>query len=292
MRLRVLLLEKGCNRVSRALTDLFVDPADILTHHTHTHQQHANEKECDGKQGKHSLDFRTHHQAPNGQPHDANEGYQRYDHARHREELQRHHRETRHQVEVEADQAVQGIFRLSNRPFGVHHLDFHRVAREGVAQRGNEGADLDTAVDRVHDFAVVATQHASLVGDPDLRGLLPEPVHQARGGFAPIRIVTVFPDSADVVGAPIHGGDDLADFLRGVLQVRIQCDDVVTAGLREPGHDGHVLSDIAREDHHARGVGTFRELPTQYGNGAVAATVIHEDHFVLAAELIEHRVKP
>jgi hypothetical protein len=47
--LRLLLLEKRSDRVSRPLTDLFVDATDVLTNNTHTHQQHANEEERDGE---------------------------------------------------------------------------------------------------------------------------------------------------------------------------------------------------------------------------------------------------
>ena len=108
-------------------------------------------------------------------------------HAGHREELQRHHREAGHEIEVEPDQPVEGILRLPGRALRVRHLDLDRMARERVAERRHERAHLDAAVDRVDDVAAVAAQHAALVGDPDLRRALADPVHHPRGGLAPPR---------------------------------------------------------------------------------------------------------
>src|SRR5262249_6678828 len=114
----------------------------------------------------------------------------------------------------------------------MHHLDFHGVAREGVAERGHEGADFDTTVDCGDDLTVVATQHASLVGDADLGGPLAEAVHQPRGSLAPVSIVTILPYGSYVVRSRVHRGDDLADLLGRILQVRIERDHVVATGLR------------------------------------------------------------
>jgi len=68
---------------------------------------------------------------------------------------------------------------LPHLTFRVRHLDLDRVAREGVTESRHESADLDAAVDRIHDVAVITPQHTALIADPDLRGPLADAVHQA-----------------------------------------------------------------------------------------------------------------
>ena len=197
-----------------------------------------------------------------------------------REHLQRHHREAGHQVEIEADQAVERIFRFARGALLVLHHDFGGVLGEGVGQRRNEGVDLLAGVDGVDDVAAVGAQHAALVGHLDAGDAFAQPVHGARGDVAPPAVAALLADAADVVVALVHLGEQLADFLRRVLQVGIQGDDALAAAVFEAGHDRHVLAEVAVEQHHAGDVRALLELLAQDRGGAVAAAVVDEDDLV------------
>src|SRR5262249_39078294 len=53
------------------------------------------------------------------------------------------------------------------------------------------------------------------------------------------------------------------DLVRRILQIVVDVDDVSASGLAEPGHDGIVLAEVAREiDDGERRLGRATELPT------------------------------
>jgi hypothetical protein len=54
-----------------------------------------------------------------------------------------------------------------------------------------------------------------------------------------------------------HLGDQLADFLRRILQVGVQGDDNVAAAVLEARHDGHVLAGVGGKQDDAGDVGTL-----------------------------------
>src|SRR6185312_16432101 len=133
--------------------------------------------------------------------------------------------------------------------------------------------------------AVVAAQHAALVGDLDLCRALANAIHHARGELAPVDIVTPRAHGPHVVRPLVHGGDELSDLLRRVLQVGIQRDDVVAARVGEARENGHVLTRVTGEEEHPSTVRAALELRPQYGRGTIAAAVIDEYHLVRPIEL-------
>ena len=98
--------------------------------------------------------------------------------------------------------------------------------------------------------------------------------------------------AADVVGAGVHRGEQLADLLRRVLQVGVERDDALAAHALEAGDDRHVLAVVRVEQHDARHVRPRGELVLQQRGRAVAAAVVDEDHFVGDAERVERRIQP
>ena len=161
------------------------------------------------------------------------------------------------------------------------------IAREAVGQRRDEGADFLAAVDRVDDVAVVGAEHAALVGHLDAGDLFAQAVHGARGDMAPHAVAALAADGADVIVALVHLRQQQSGVFRRVLQVGIQRHDALAAALLETGHDGHVLAEIAVEQHHTRHIGAFLELFAQDGGGTVAAAIVDEHDLIRDAELVQ-----
>ncbi len=171
------------------------------------------------------------------------------------------------------------------------YFDLRRMAGKGVAQCRDEGAHLDAAVDRVDDGAVIATQHAPLIGDFHLSRAFPYSVHHAGRRLAPHDIVTVHAHGADVIRAGIHRLDQLDDLLWRILKIGIQSNHVVAARVLEAGEDRHVLAGVARQNHDPRHLGALRELLPEDGDGAVVAAVIDKDHLIGPLQAIERRIQ-
>ena len=206
--------------------------------------------------------------------------------------MQRNHREAGHQVEIEADQAIERVFRFALGALFVLHHHLGGVLGEGVGQRRDEGVDLLAGVDGGYDVAAVGAQHAALVGHLDVGDALAQVVHGARCDVAPPAVVALFADAADVIVALVHFGEHLADFFRRVLQVGVQGDDALALAMLEAGHDRHVLAEVAVEQHDASDVRALLELLAQDGGGTVAAAVVDEDDLVRNAELVERGIEP
>ncbi len=194
--------------------------------------------------------------------------------------LQRNEREAGHEIEVEPDQAIHRILRLTRRAFLVEHIDFRRMVGERVGERRYERADLARGDDRIDDVAAVRTQHATLVGHPDPRDPFPEPVHQPRRRAPPPRVLAGAPHAADVIGAGVHRGEQLADFLGRILQVGIERHDALAAHPLEARENGEVLAVVRVEQDDARHVRPRRELLAQQRRRSVPAAVVDEDHLV------------
>jgi len=62
-------------------------------------------------------------QAPDGEEDDEDHGQQRDEDPREREHLQRHQRECRHEIEIEADQLVERVLGFAGRALFVPHFD-------------------------------------------------------------------------------------------------------------------------------------------------------------------------
>jgi hypothetical protein len=81
------------------------------------------------------------------------------------------------------------------------------------------------------------------------------------------------------------------DLFRRVLQVGVEGDDDVAAGLFEAGQDRHVLAVVAVEEHHAGHVRTLAVLLGQDRHRVVAAAVVDEDDFVGQAQLVHRGIQ-
>ena len=271
---------------------LLVDAADVFAKQADTEQGQADEKEGNAEQGEHAFCLRSDHQSPNEQEDDEQGGEEGNADAQHREELQRHQRETGHQVEIEADQAVQRILGIPGVALFVGNFDLDRILREGVGQGRDEGTDFAAIVDGVDNGARIRAQHAALVGHLDVGDAFAQAVHGLRRPAPERCVLAVLADAADAVVTFAHLGDQLADFFRRVLQVGIQCHHNLSARMFKAGHDCHMLPGVGGEQD---GPGDFRslfELRAQQGGGAVTAAVVDEDHFVGCGQGIEGRIEP
>jgi len=241
--------------------------------------------------GLHALDQAADDQALDDDDDVDDDRRDRDDHACHRENLQRHEREAGDQVEVEPDQPVQRVLRFAGSAFFMQHVDFGRSVRERVGKRGDERAHLVRRCDRVDDVAAVRAQHAPLVGHANSGDPFAQPVHQPRCIAAPPRILAGATHAADVIGAGVHRCEQLADFLRRILQVGVERHDPCSAHALESGQDGEVLPVVAVEVDDARFVGSARELLAQQCARPIPAAVVDENHLVGDLQRIERRVE-
>ena len=106
-------------------------------------------------------------------------------HAEHRKHLQRHQRKSGDQIEIQADELVERIFRLAGHTLGVLDFDLDRIVCIGIGKGGNVGADLARRGDRAHDVTAVCTQHAALIGHRDAGDALANAVHRFRCDATP-----------------------------------------------------------------------------------------------------------
>ena len=143
-----------------------------------------------------------------------------------------------------------------------------------------------------HDEARIAAHHAALVGDAYRRDPFAQLVDSLREPFAPPAILALAADGAHVVVALVEHGDQLADFLGGILQVGIQGDHVVAARIRQSRHDRRMLAEIRVKQHHARLFGPALELLAQQRRRAILAAVVDEHALVGDRQCIESGVQP
>ena len=98
------------------------------------------------------------------------------------------------------------------------------------------------------------------------------------------RVLALLARGPDVIVAPLHGREEVADFLGRILQIGVERDDAAAAAMLEAGHDRHVLAEIAAEQDHARDLGPALELLAQQSR-AVCAAIVDEYDFVADAGL-------
>jgi hypothetical protein len=121
--------------------------------------------------------------------------------------------------------------------------------------------------------------------------VLHQPVEQVRG--RPLRPGLAFartPFAVDHVESAPPAGHQRRDHLRWVLQVGIDHDHGIAAGVLQPGGGGDLLAKIARQvdDRHVR-LGAVKRL--QQAQRRVAAAVIDVDRFP-GAQQVHHRRQP
>ncbi len=110
--------------------------------------------------------------------------------------------------------------------------------------------------------------------------------------MSPQAILPGLPDAADVVVALVHRRQQLADFLRRILQIGVQRHHPLAPAILEAGHDRHVLAVIGVEQDDPRDVGPGQELVFQQRRRAVAAAVVDEQHFVGYPQCVQRRIEP
>src|ERR1700674_4642360 len=89
------------------------------------------------------------------------------------------------EIEIQADELVERIFRLAGYTLGVLDFDLSRVVCVGIGEGRNVGADLARRRDRAHDVTAVRTQHAALIGHRDAGDALANTVHRFRCDATP-----------------------------------------------------------------------------------------------------------
>ena len=99
------------------------------------------------------------------------------------------------------------------------------------------------------------------------------------------------PHAADVVVAPVHRREQLADLFRRILQIGVHRHDALARAALESGDDRLMLAVVGVEQHDGRRIGSALLLLAQQRRRAVAAAVVDEDHFVADAERVERRVQ-
>src|SRR5579859_138366 len=285
------LLQYRLDDVAWPLADLRVDTPHIFTQQSDAEQGYSDQQEHHAEQREQPFGFGSHPEAPHHQGDEGKRREQRDHHADHRKQLQRYHRETRDQVEIQTDQAVHRIFRPPRMAFFVSNRNFYRVHRIDRGQRGDEGVHLARLIERGHHGACVAAHHAALIGDAYRRDPFADLVDGLGKRTPPQRILTLLADGAHVVETFVQLADQLADFLRWVLQVRIQCHHILASRVGEPRHHRRVLAEIGMEQHHPRFVRTFLELLAQQRHRTVPAAVVHEHDLVANLQRIERRIE-
>jgi len=169
--------------------------------------------------------------------------------------------------------------------------DFGRPARERIGKGGNKGIDFAALVDHVDHIAAIGAQHVALIGNPDAGDFLAQAVHCLGCNRAPCRILPLAPDRADVIVAFAHLFDQLGDFFRRILQVRVQRHDNIGAGGLETGQDRHVLAVVAVQQHNPGHIGPGAKLIGQDGGGIVAAAVVDEDDLIRRVQVVERGIE-
>ena len=86
-------------------------------------------------------------------------------------------------------------------------------------------------------------------------------------------------------------GDELRQHLRRILQVGIHDDHAVAPGMVQPGADGDLMPEVARELHH-RHVRIVRGEIVHDRQAPIAAAVIHEDDLVIGLGITQHLGHP
>jgi len=125
----------------------------------------------------------------------------------------------------------------------------------------------------------------------DSRDALADAVHDARGKLPPPYVLACAADTADVIGAGIHRGEQLFDLLGRVLQICIERDHPLAARALEARDDRHVLAVVRVEVHDAGDIGPAEIQVLQHRRRPIAAAVVDEDHLVRHLERIERGVE-
>ena len=147
--------------VFRTCLDDLVYPADVFADEPYADDRNADEEEENGEQRKQPLRLRAEEKPPEQQYRNQRERPEAGYEPSYGENLQRHERKARYEVEVQADQFVEAVFGLPREPLGVLDLHLRRVRREGVGERGNEERSLVRAYYAVHYLPPVRAQHAA-----------------------------------------------------------------------------------------------------------------------------------
>ena len=106
---------------------------------------------------------------------------------------------------------------------------------------------------------------------------------------APIRlIVTLLAPPTDHVVAIVDRRQQPRNFLRRILQVRIERDDHLAARLAKAREDRRMLSEVAREFDHSHPALFVRRYLAQDSQRFVARSVVNENHFPRTVQCAEH----
>src|SRR6266540_582315 len=276
--------------IPRSSPYFLVYPPHIFAHNPDTEDGNAYEEEEYGEEGEYPFHLGSDHEAPNQEKNGEGDGEKGGTDAEQGEELQRHHREAGHQVEIEPDQPVEGILALSLGTFSVGHFHFTRVDGEGLRQGRDKGGGLPAAVDVVDDVSVICAKHAAVVAHAHPGHLVGGFVDHPRCRFAEQGILPLLADGPYHVVPIFHLSDQLGDFLRRILEVGVEGDNYFPFAALKGGEDGHVLAEVPVELDNPH-LGILVREPFQQGKGAVPGAVVGEDDLEGTAGALHDRVE-
>ena len=159
----------------------------------------------------------------------------------------------------------------------MKHINFRRVSGKTVGKNRNKGAPLVALKHCLHYVPAISPEHASVIvhhytGGP-LDGLV-----DYKGGNSPKNgVVPGHPNTAYNIKSLLDLTDQLWDFLRRILQIRVKRDDSVPHRLSKAGHNRCVLSIIFVQDHTNNLTAILFCCPGDYLLRVVCAAIINKN---------------
>src|SRR5260363_381920 len=134
--------------------------------------------------------------------------------------------------------------RTTSKTLIMRDLDFGWILCEGITERRNKDIGLAIGVHPVHDAPAVTAQHATVVGEPDMRNPFAQPVHEARCLMPPYTAPPLRANRPDIVVARAHLLNHFANFFRRVFQISVERNDFFSARCFKARQQRRVLAMI------------------------------------------------
>src|SRR5260363_140136 len=133
---------------------------------------------------------------------------------------------------------------IASKTLIMRDLDFGWILCEGITERRNKDIGLAIGVHPVHDAPAVTAQHATVVGEPDMRNPFAQPVHEARCLMPPYTAPPLRANRPDIVVARAHLLNHFANFFRRVFQISVERNDFFSARCFKARQQRRVLAMI------------------------------------------------
>jgi len=184
------------------------------------------------------------------------------------------------QIEEPFEEAGAAVLRAAELARPVLDDQLAHTKPTGLGQNRHKAVQLAVQPHLVEHLAAIAL-HAAVVIVEDDPGRDPHhPVERPRRQHLGPGIVADLLPAADHVHALVHSGQEAGDFVGVVLEVGVQGEDQLAAGVGKPSAQGRRLPEVAAEPNppHA---GVLGGDPANRLPGAVRRAVVHENHLDL-----------